>query len=150
MEFTEIKSKRDINQVMHNGEVLWGKVIHLNPSIGEGDRSNRILIDVDLPIYKKRFTKIRIDYDQFCYMGGTDLEFTLSDYRFFGWKPNSIGYPSSYGSPDGVTGSPLTEIEIHSLDDPISNIKINVIFNRSITEGDIRNLRITAEYVLEG
>ena len=134
---------------MHNGEVLWGKVIHLNPSIGIGNRSNRILIDIDLPIYKKRFTKIRIDYYEFYYMDCVDLEFKLSDYRFFGWKINAEGYASSYGSPDGVTGSPVTEIEIHSLDEPISNIKINAIFNRSVTEADIKNVRVTAEYMLE-
>ncbi len=149
MEFKAIKSNGDIDQVIHNSEVLWGTVIKLTPMIGKGDRSNRILIDIDVPTNKKRFTRIRINYEDIYYMDCTDLEFTLSDYRFFGWKINTAGYAASYGSLDGVTGSPVTEIEIHGLDEPISNIKINAIFNRSVTEADIENVRVTAECVLE-
>lgn len=149
MKYKDIKSNGDIDQVIHNGEVLWGKVIKLTPMIGKGDRSNRILIDIDVQANKKRFTRIRINYSEIYSMDCVDLEFKLSDYRFFGWKINTAGYASSYGSLDGIKGSPVDEIEIHSLDEPISNIKINAIFNRSVTEADINNIDVTAEYVME-
>ena len=149
MRYRDIKSNGDIDQVIHNGEVLWEKVIKIMPIIGKGDRSNRILIDIDVPKNKKIFTKIHINYEEIYSMDCVDLEFKLSDYRFFGWKINTAGYASSYGSSDGVTGSPVTEIELHSLDEPISNIKINAIFNRSVTEADIENIKVTGEYVME-
>lgn len=147
MGYRDIRSNGEISRVMHKNTFLWKRSIKLTPVICKGDLSNRILIDINVPTNKKLFTKVHINYEEIYSMDCVDLEFKLSDYRFFGWTINTAGYASSYGSSDGVTGSPATEIEIHSLDEPISNIKINAIFNRSVTEADVENVRVTAECV---
>lgn len=149
MEYKAIRSNGDIDQVIHNGEVLWSKVITLSPSFGKGDRSNRILIDIDVPTNKKGFASISVDYDWLLKNEVIELEFKLSDYRGFGWMAGNEGLSKKYGSNDGIFGDPASSIKIRSLDEPISNIKINVIFNRSVTEADIKNIKVTAEYVME-
>ena len=149
MRYRDIKSNGGINQVMHNGEVLWEKVIKLTPIIGKSDRSNRILINIDVPPNRENFTNIKFDYDWLLKNGVIELEFKLSDYRGFGWMEENGRLSKKYGSSDGISGSLASTIEIHNLDEPISNIKINAIFNRSVTEADIENVRVTAECVLE-
>ena len=149
MKYKAIKSNGDITKVIHNGEVVWSKVINLNPSIGKGDRSNRILIDIDVPANKKRFTSINLNHDLLIKNDVIELEFKLSDYRSFGWMDENGRLSKKYGSSDGIYGSPASTIEIHNLDEPISNIKIIAIFNRSVTEADIKNIKVTAEYVME-
>lgn len=149
MRYRDIKSNGDISRVAHKNTFLWERSIKLTPVIGKGDRSNRILIDIDVPTNKKRFASISFDYDWLLKNGVIELEFKLSDYRSFGWMADNEGLSKKYGSSNGISGTPASTIEIHNLDELISNIKINAIFNRSVTEADIENVRVTAECVSE-
>lgn len=149
MQYKDIKSNGDINRVVHKDTVLWSRTVKLTPAIGKGDRSNRILVSIDVPSSRNGFTLIHLNYDEIRYTDCSDLEFRLSDSRFFGWKINESGNYISYGTSDGISGSPTSGIEIHSVDEDIYKIEINLLFIRAITEADIRGIRVTAEYVEE-
>lgn len=149
MGYKAIKSNGNVKRVLYLKSILWGKSVKLIVEVGKGDRTNRILASIGLP-YSKGFTKIRINSDVISEIECVDLEFKLSDYRFFGWKINESGNYIPYGSNDGISGSPTSCIEIHDVDEHISNIEINFLFRRSVTEADIRNVEIAAEYVSVG
>lgn len=149
MAYKKIKCGGDVAKVMHRGDVVWSPPpIRLSPSVSFGDRSNRIQIEIAVPTDKKGYAEITLNYDWLYDAGCSDIEFTLSDYRLFGWRPDSADAPRKYGTDDGVSGSPASKVKIKSLSEPISNISIKCVFRRSVTDDDLKDISAIADYVV--
>lgn len=149
MTYKSIKCGGDVAKVMHGGDCIWTQSpIQLDPKVGRGDRSNRIQVEIAVPTNKKGYTEITLNYDWLYGAGCSDIEFTLSDYRLFGWRPDSADAPSKYGTDDGVSGSPVSKVKIKSQSGPIRKISIKCIFRRSVTDDDLKNISVRADYVI--
>lgn len=150
MDIIKVKANSfEIVKILSWGVLLWSKgPIKLNPEVRNGDGANKISVYINTPAYNKGFTKIRINYDWIYENNGSDLQFVLSDSRRFGWSCGSRHFPLKYGSDDGISGSPKSEIEIHRVDEPISSIKLDITFKRRISYSDIRNIGVSAEYYI--
>lgn len=149
MAYKSILSTGPISKVMYRGDIVWSSLpIRLDAKVGFGDRSNRIKIEIPVPTDKIGYLEITINYDWLYNANCSDIEFTLPDYRLFGWKPESADAPRKYGTDEGVSGSPLSKVKIKSLSDPISSININCVFRRSVTDDDLKSIIVTADYVV--
>lgn len=147
MAYKKIKCGGDVAKVMHVGSCIWTlPPIQLNPDVRIGDSSNWIQVDIAVPTDKKGYTEITLNYDWLYDAGCADIEFKLSDYRMFGWHPESLQALRKYGNNDGVSGSPTSKIKIESLDEPISNISIKCAFGWTMTSADLKNVGVTAIY----
>lgn len=149
MAYKKIKCDGDVAKVMYRGDVVWSPpLIRLSPSVSLGDRSNRIQIEIAVPTDKKGYAEIILNYDWLYDADCSDIEFALSDYRFFGWKTDSANTPRKYGTDDGVSGSPVSKVKIKSLSEPISNIRIKCIFRRLVTDDYLKDISVMADYVI--
>lgn len=150
MLYKKIMSNGDVLKVMCADTLLWsGYPLKLKPKIEMGDKPNKISVGIDVPAYKKGLTKILVDVGWLYRNGCIDMEFNLSDRRIFGWKFDSQGFIRKYGTNEGVSGSPEFGIEIYSVnDEPIDQIRIDIIFSRTITSAIATLVQVAAEYVL--
>lgn len=127
--------------------MLWDIApTQLNPRVRYGG-DRQVSVYIKVPVDKKGFTKIRINYDWIYDNGGKEISFMLSDSRSFKWSCGSRYFPRKEGTDEGVSGSPNGEIEIQSVNEPIYSIRIDIIFSRSLTGDDLSNIKVDAEYV---
>lgn len=131
--------------------MVWNRnPIPLSPRKEKGSIHNRIEINIDVPTDRKGLTNIYFDYDWLNKNGVYELEFKLSDNRAFGWMSEVWRLDKRYGTNEGVSGSPVSVIKISNVDnEPIEKIKISVMFDKTVTETEVKNMKVTAEYVIE-
>lgn len=147
---SKVKSESsDIVKIISGGVVLWSIApISLTPKVRYGGDS-KVSVYFKIPTSEKGFTRIKINYDWIYDNDGSEINFILSDSRYFGWSCGSRHYPRKEGTDEGVFGSPNGEIKIHSTNEPIDSFKIDIVFKRSVTDMDLQNIKVTAEYVKE-
>lgn len=149
MAYKSIKCGGDVVKVMNRGVIVWEMPpIQLHPDVRFGDNSNLIHINIAVPTDKNGYTEITLNFEWLIRAELSDIEFKLSDDRWFGWW-FKLKTPNKYGSNDGVSGSPTTKIKIENLDKPISNISIKCAFSRPVGYDDLKNISVTADYVIQ-
>ena len=151
MQYKTIKhASDDIVKILSGGVLLWkSRLIELTTEIYRFRLSNQFAARIKVPTYKRGFARIKLNYGWIYDNGGTNINFVLSDGRSFGWSCGSRHFPRKEGTDDGVSGSPTGEIEVHNVDMPINNIKLDIMFSDRIAESDFRNIGVSAKFYIE-